>query len=213
MSYCFDFRSFILFFPILLLLFQFCCSDDSQSDGVGFDMRNNGQYKTALLTGAKIFMGPSEKRAGQRKKTVYFIAFLSLFSNRISIVACKMCVYHFSNKHNFMFMRVYVVRLPEIVTLTICDQLKRMKEKWEIFFFSFSIWNEWARTISKLKSLKCTLNEHLYSLFDSKALYVRRFFDCAIVERQQRLFLLPFFHSFFFVFFACFVLDIVWWCR
>lgn len=142
---------------------------------------------------------------------MYFIAFLSLFSNRISIVACKMCVYHFSNKHNFMFMRVYIVRLPEIVTLTICDQQNEWKknEKFSSLFFSLTIWNEWARTISKLKSLKCTLNEHLYSLFDSKALYVRRFFDCAIVERRQflfSLFLLPFFHSFFLrlIFLFCF---------
>lgn len=104
------------------------------------------------------------------------------------------------------------VRLPEIVTLTICDQQNESKKNERFsflhLFFSPLSCNEWAWTISKLKSLKCTLNEHLYSLFDSKAFCVYRFFsrlcDCRTTTTIIiffSYFCCPFSQLFFFFFF------------
>lgn len=55
MSYCFH---FILLLFLFFIPYSF---EHSQSDGVGFDFKQ-WPIQNALLTGAKIFMGPTTKK-------------------------------------------------------------------------------------------------------------------------------------------------------
>lgn len=150
MSYCFVFRSFILFLfsPFYYYYYYYFSSvvqmiPSRMALALIWETMANTKLHHWLVQKYLWVHRKKKKRAEQMKKqNVCFIAFLSLFSNRISIVACKMCVFHFSNKHNFVFVRVYVIWLLEIVTLTICDQQNEWKKNERFsflhrFFFIF----------------------------------------------------------------------------
>lgn len=158
-SYCFVFLFSIFRFAALLLLCSAIQLIHINLYGIGFDLEQ-WSIQNGLLTGAKIFMGPSKSTTTKRKTQTCTIAFLSLFSNRISIVICN-------------FVRMCVCAMLKCMCETFVDECVSMLHgclKWShIFLHLFQYGTEKNalnnQQIEDQEYRKCTLNEHLCSLF------------------------------------------------